>query len=181
MISAWNEGEWTLVEPLGPLWTNLLLRVKTKVNGVPRGHWCRKCVKRQRGDGCECELWAQILVVLLTKDVVLLNHSVPQFPQLQDEDNHNIYCIRAVVRIKQVNASKLWVSCLGRSERSARVSCSYEPGAASKSQGPSVAGRQEKEGELPFPTNSMHLCIVHISYCMHPLSKFFLEANRVPC
>lgn len=100
------------------------------------------------------------------------------FPNCKMRINHSIYCIRDVVRLKQVNASKLWVSCLGRSERSARVSCSYEP---SKSQGPSVAGRQEKEGELPFPTNSMHLCIVHILYHMHPLSKFFLEANRVPC
>lgn len=36
-----------------------------------------------------------------------------------------------------------------------------------------MAGRQEKEGELPFPTNSMHLCIVHILYRMHTLSRFY--------
>lgn len=182
LISAWNEEEWTLVEPLGPMWTNPLLKMRAKVSGVPHGHWCWKCVRRRRGDGCECGLWAQILMVLFTKDVVLLNHLVPQFLQLQDENNHSIYCIRLLWesnRWMHLNCElPVWDAVSAQQGSAALVVSRGHPVKSGDPQW--LGGRRRRENCHSLQTLCIFVLSIFCTVCIHYLD-FIFKSNRAPC
>lgn len=125
---------------------------------------------------------SSVLTLLLSKDVVFLNHVVPQFPQMQGEDNYSIY-----------GMGLLW-----ESNRGMHQNCelpAWDTGSTQQGQQlllwarghpvkvgdpQRLGGRRRRETCRSLRTLCAFVLSIFCTVCIHYLDLFF-KSNRVPC